>query len=677
MYQGAQLVAANGFRNLSKGTTYYFVRSQVSGVTLLSFHEHVAKKKKASGKDGRYRAFARTYRALLTRLPRDDFEDGLRGQISMSESQSCLPPWLEDATLVTVPTLDKKGYERWERHKQLIDRRIEAISGLLEQREKILVDPHPEKIIRAYARKLGKNESRIALWFWTFFVFGTRESLHYATKNLGKWDRDKPGAKRGRSSNEGYNVDSEMKESMFSGYEHAMGEGRTLMEVYADVLRINFGCKKREEGKDRQVTYHPDGKPFPSYDQFVYHVKKHFGSREVAVDKHTEKVVSETWSYSQGPYTAGASNLFEQVQSDAYVCMDLPMSFISRNLLPALRVSTEIDVASGEILGVGFSLGSETGRIYRSAQFCSAISKSIFGKIIGMEISETDWPAVGVGPFRNLDRGPGTAKTASPAEYVWGIKSLMPSGRPKSKAAVEGSNPKSVDLGSQPTYRTSGKTVHELIKSEVARLIQRNKTADVFKHVPPEMLHELEVATPNSLYRALERRGRNQATRISFDQAVRTFLEPVEAQIRDDGLYVGVSRYSNPEFQAHVLSALRSDRRAVKTHVYMYECAIRYVWYDLNGTLLWLEMQVPLQAGDRQKYLTEAEAIELAATASKNRSSAKKSRTAARIGEGERQAAESGRPLNFPRVVHGRPKNKTKTAKQEATQTVNHLRGRG
>lgn len=678
MYIGAQLMAPHGFNNLQKERIYHFLRSQEGGVALVSFHEYVSKKKKRCGKDGKYLAVARTYRALIHRMVRGDFEQGLLSeQIQIQEDPHRLPPWL--ATTKTAHA-GLEAIDTDVKHSERIDSRLEAIAGLLSRKLEIIESADPVRIINEHARAIKKNESRINLWFWTYLLYGTRESLHYPTGNLGKWDRNNHGKKRGRKTldggSPGYNVTDDRAEKLLEGYEECRKEGQPLSLIYADVLRVSFGCKTRNEGIGGETVYHPDGEWFPTYDQFLYHVKKRLGEKAVAEDKHGGKKVSETMSYSGGRVVEGISNLFERTESDAYACSDRPKSYISHTVLPALRVCVEIDVASAEKVGIGFSLNAETGAQYRAAQFCSAIPKSVFGRIIGMEIRDEDWPAIGVSPKGLLDRGPGSGKSGFAESPGSSGVTLARTQRPRDKATVESSHPKNIDLGHGPAYRTSGKSVAELMRVEVDRLIKHNKSANVFGHVPPSLVKELPVATPNTLYKTLDRRGRSQAHQMSFANAVRTYLPTAEAQIRDDGLYVFDQRYWSAEFGEKLLGGIRAHRRSTKVDVHYYECALRYIWFDFQGDLLELEIQLPLRAGNSQKYLCIDELEEYGREVARQRAYAKKLRTAAEMDSGAREADETGRSLNRPTVIRSKPKG-GKQARKEASAAANYFRGKG
>lgn len=668
MHVGAQLVAPQGYANLRPGTVYYFLRSRPKGVLLVEFQERIGSKKKKCGKESKYLATARTYMAVLVRMPRGIYEKGLDSEILLRDMQENLPPWLVGVIPIAKDSIQARDLARRTSHANRAIRRNEIVQPVVARADEILNSHDPDRLLNEYAKACvpRQKEARLRLWFYTKLIFGTLESLFTSTRNIGKWDREREGKKRGRRGGGGYNANPTMIRMMLEGYADFNELGRELTDVYLDVLKVYFGCRTRQKPGQLEI-FQPEGHPFPSYSQFHYYVRGDIGEGRLLEDKRGGRMMREEFQYSKGPYVEGVSNLMSQIQSDAYMSADHPRSFLSDEPLPRLCTATQIDVASGEITGVGFSLGSEKGIAYRLAKFCSAIPKVKFCALFGIEIQADEWPSIGLTAADLLDRGPGSGSGANAqGEAPAAIRTLAPAGQPRSKASIESSNPKTPKHGEGPAHARSDHTPIEMAKREIRRIIKHNKSANVAHHVPPDLMRDVPMTVPNALWVALDSRGRNDAVLVSFAQAVRMFLPKVRGFIRDDGVYVMGQRYDSPELRSVVLREVRVGRAQIPVEVYHLNAALRYVWLDVKDKLVELEIHYPLRAGTPQKYISYTDLERRAQLLKENDASVRSNRFAANMEMNEGMSSDTGRIINKPRIVRGRAKTRSPRGRQAA-----------
>lgn len=310
MITGSKLNAPQGFRGLEKGISYHFLMSDgdINRVRLVFFD--------AAGT-----------RADLITLTCLEFEAALEsGDLVEDGAKDFYPPWLGPTNGVNIAHLEDRRVRPNEGYDAKVNRRYLAIAGLLDRVPEILREEDLEAIINAHAKIQSpqQNAQRLRLWFFSYLVFGQNKwALMPRLHNIGSWDRSEMATpkKLGRPSKAGrsatFPVTEEMKTKILKGFIKLKDPAKTQEEIYGDVLSQKFGCLQLGDVEGVIQFFHPQGRPFPTFHQFWYWVKKQTRPETLTRDLHGPSR-ARAKSGSQGSFAARLSNLNQLVEFDGF-----------------------------------------------------------------------------------------------------------------------------------------------------------------------------------------------------------------------------------------------------------------------------------------------------------------------------------------------------------------------
>lgn len=614
IYIGMQLCAPNGYKMLSKDVIYYFLRSDANlEQTILV--EYLLTRSHRPKKGNPDTTPKLEYRAVLTMMPRCQFESALKNEIVAKPEQSTLPPWLKRFAESDLNASDEGRRKPVEKHSDRINRRMEFLQPLLERKEEILKSPNPAYLINKFARecKPQQHPGRLCLWFFTYILFGhNKKVLHYNSSDIGRWKRSSVGgAKRGTPSiyngkNHGYNVDDDMRVKIIASYDRFARQGCSKRKIYRDAMQTVFKCKVLTDKNGYKKYYHPDGEPFPSENQFFYVVGRTYGQQVISKIKVGPGRTRTELAPSKGQFTEAVTNLMEKNEADGYYFVELPKGLLEGSTLPPLCMVRIRDVTSGMLVGVGFSLGAERAAAYRMALFCAAIDKVKFCSLFGIQIASHQWPSIGLPANYITDRGVGATSSAcgSDIQFRPKYRELAPAYSGQSKAGIETSHLKTTRNEDAPSYIQSNLTPVAMIKREILRTMNDNDCMNVQSRVTPDLVNKVRKPTPNAMWLALSQLGRCDANRISFDDAVRAFLSRVDVNIKADGVFLAGRRYDSDHLRATKLLDKVARTQMIVMKAYHLEGCVRYIWIQLEGQLIELEMRLALRVRDENKNLS-------------------------------------------------------------------------
>lgn len=618
MANGIQVVAPQGYKTLKKGVSYHLLRSDpiLLRVILVSFHD---KSKYAR----------RRYELAI--LSRDDYEKGLVpdnpgkvAPIKPVQSPPKLPPWLSDLEkhndLDSIPALNTPTKRRDISHADDVDKRTGIIHSAVKQIDEVLKAKDPDIVLNRLARACrpsAQNETRFRLWFFCYVAFGyNRWALLPPLSEWGKWDRSdpehqntkygRPAGHLGRQFGSGLNPD--MLKKCIEGFRKYVKLADNFTEVYALTMIGTFGCFVRKPVLGKKEFIHPNGEPFPSFEQFRYHVRKTIGKAEVRRVMLGEQRTRSEDDPVVGSFAESLSNIGESAHFDSRVNWEHPKGYLIDEPLPKLNVVELIDGVSGRCDGVGFSLGSETAQAYKSALFCAAISKSKFGQIIGLPISEDDWYGKGLPVSLTRDRGPGASEEVRAAVAQWNIQLAMPpSYTPQSNSTVESKHRRRKRRTGAPEYVVSKHTVIDMVKRETQRVISRNKKDSALARASDVAVVRDDVKTPDEFWRYLFDRHRTDLINISFEDAVRTFLQPIEFTVDKGRLYYRHRVYRAPELMESGFARAMRYMQGVKVKGFCFPMVMRTMWVNVQGRLVEVYAQMSHQEDDTELWVCHEE----------------------------------------------------------------------
>ncbi|CAE6748086.1 hypothetical protein [Paraburkholderia nemoris] len=607
---GEQLVAPDGFHGLSKTIRYYFCgrRSNDGSALLIWFAMHEKQR-----------------RVHFVWLPQEQFEEALLQDppaIVEASRQCTLPEWLSEYEGIAFEDIEDIRYkEKKQTYLQQVEAKFSKVRPLLAHENEILSANDPLKEMARYAPS-SANRYRIQVWFFSYILHGRNIwALMRSSQKTGRWNRiDEQHASRkfGRASladgsRSGWSIAQIDRKKIVDSYLRYCGPGVSMAEIYRRAMVEVWGCKAIKTGGTYQL-YHPNGQPFPSYGQYRYHIVCEFGLERVRLTKLGQPRVRRDAKQNEGNFTRPYANLLESVVVDAYYVDDRARSFRSDEPMPALVAACAICETSGANVGIGFSLGSESGEAYRSMLFCMAVPKPYYARLMGIPPECLDWGMEGVPPSFTSDRGPGgSIDLVHALKGAFPIKTIIPSHSGQSNAVAEASHPRSVELDGAPTFKQSDHDVVTLMKREIFRACYENHTKNISDRLSDEAIRHFRqqklVATPYNLWNYLQKRRRTSGHSLSIEDAVRSFCEPQEFNVNCDGALFNNHVYSSKEFRKSGIQTEAAGLTNFRLSGYILPLAMRYLWVEVKGHLIELEAcsRVRIDGADLNVPLSDLE----------------------------------------------------------------------
>lgn len=707
MQTGTQLYAPEGFDVLRKDVVYHLLRSDPTRqrVLLLEFRRKIIKHRIKVRIDAKALPSCTTeppdsssaiatgspdaFRPVLHYLSRHRFEEGLEnGSIVPCESQEELPPWFNGLSVNELRPYIQPRAGRKKSHTERIDQTLLRLWPLVQNLEKVLAAESPDVVINAHARTCRpiQHETRFRTTFYAYVCFGfSRWALHYAVHRIGRWNRMGHERKLGRPSrihgvHHGYGTnDPEIIERILEGYRRFAGPGQHLNRIYRRTLTSVFGCVMQTAPSGRKSFIHPVGRPFPSLGQFAYRVAQAYPLEIRQTYKYGHARMRSRLTHSQGRFAESVGNLMERTEQDAYCCDQVAVGYLPGSHLPALWVVRIRCIASGMIVGIGFSVGSELASAYRMALFCAAIDKVIFASLFGIALNPDDWPSIGISPHVINDRGPGSTAQADPADAAFMpiIKEAAPSYSGQSKASVETLHPKQVKQEGKPQYRETRLTIPQLAAQEILRAVAENHSVDVTDRLNNEALKDEVFPTPASLWNYLNRKGRNHAINTRLEEAVRSYLDPIELTVRDDAVYFKDARFDSEALKRSGALQKAHDLGRYKLQGYLMNACVRHLWVDLGTELVQVDAMLSIRDGQEQLYISVLEIEQLQQIRRDAKLELKTHRLVAQSEYETLFQAHTGKIFDQTTLKSGRSRRSKANSMKERQEIIGYLRAAG
>lgn len=604
MYIGTQIHAPEGWHQMPKEIKFHFLRSDHKRGRVLMVHFESGKKYEGP-------------KAHLIVMSRKIFEEGAESEKIIShEKQSLLPPWLSALEGVDLSQIDSFRPNAKIFHRTRVENRFLYIASAVRDFESILAVDDPEAEINRRAKLCipPQNETRFRLWLLTYLCFGQDMwALLPPFHEIGHWNRyNHPNKKFGAPSvaygaSYGNGSSKELTERCVESYLRRAKLGKHMADIYDEAMTEDFHCRSAVSSIGLKYYVSLKGEPFPTYWQFKYRVLKAISIEDIQKTLYGEVRHRTRIAASKGSYSEEVANLMERVEVDGYYTKELPRGYVEGTSLPPLCTVIGRDLLCGKKLGIGFSFGAERGTAYRMMLFCMAVPKEYFCKLFGIPFVQGEWVNEGLPGHFSIDRGPGARKNLiDELEKRFPIKDLAPSWMGQSKATVESSHPRDMKTEGQPAYLQSNLTPVALAKREIMRLIRYNNTANMEDRLDPDCDLALVIPSPIGLWNHYDKLFRNDAMPMSIDEAVRTFLTPVEFSLRDDGIWLDQRRYDTKELRATGIleRVARSGEIGAKINGYILDMCIRYIWVEVDGRILLLESILRIRGDEETLYMS-------------------------------------------------------------------------
>jgi hypothetical protein len=606
MKVGTQCIAEAGWATLQKGLRYSFLKNDLYAgfATFVLFTTQT---------EGR--------RVHIVRLTNDLFAQGIdERRILPAPTQLTLPPWLSTVEGANLEMIDEDRQEVVETNFSRCEHRFGFIRDLVPRLNEILAAKNPFSIINEHAKQCipAQNRTRLAEWFFAYVCFETQTKVLYPEyPNTGTYDKTLPKfntAHFGRVSvdkgaHHGYPsamFTEEIRDYLVPKIENNELTGKTKHSIYEDAVKDHWGARGRMDKEGRFELYHPEGKPFPmSEGTFWYRAHQAIGRGKIDLGIYGQYRLRNQ-AASKGSYSEEVSNFLAEMEVDGYYRKERPRVAVGEGPSHRLCVVRGICVGTKYRVGIGFSFENETHKAYRSMLFSAAIPREKLYQLWGLTPEATlPWLYYGLSAHLIADRGGApVAAIINELQSLFPVRELTESYSGQSKPNVESSNPKTLDLKGPPTYTVSDKNVSELIQREICRTAMENHTNSVINKIIGPRAEEKLFCSPHALVQYLDRLGLTDAQQISFDTAVRTFLEPVCYELREGAFWFQTRSYSSRDIErTQIYDELASGQR-IEIRGYQYEMNLNFAWVEVKGRLYELTQKLPVRLGEAERMAT-------------------------------------------------------------------------
>lgn len=669
MYVGIQFEAPNGHGSFRKGVRYYFAGDRSDGNVLIVWFEWSKNE----------------WRARVLTPTRSEFEAAIVGKapkLKRLTEQFGLPPWLEKNEGLNFDELEARRYaDKRQSYRQQAESRLYKITPALEHADQILSSKDPLREIANTAKELENPASvhphRLQVWFFAYLLHGQdiwalkKPTLCHA----GTWSRGDEmhrDTKYGRPSLEGscFGWSSALVRSqILKSYLDRCALGKTMVAIHRSALIEDFGCKIIHANGCHSYI-HPGNKPFPSYGQFRSVVVAELGLFQVQTTLFGAPRMRQKATVDEGNTTQQYSNILEGLEVDAFYT-ERPTSMFSNDPAEPLSVARAICVATGAVVGVGFSLGAETGDAYRSMLFCMAVPKDYIEWLYGLPEGGLDWTMQGLSPNFISDRGPaGHRNLAESLQQAFPIKTIVGSYAGQSKPSVESSHPRETELEGAPSYIQSDLNVLQMAQREVCRAARDNHSSDIYPRLTDQAIHDFNkegrVATPHHLWQYLEERGRTSARRLSLHDAVRAFWTKVDVTVDREGVKHRHRHYNSTTFSDTNTHQRLVAQNTVELTGYILGLVVRCLWVEVDGRLIQVDAVSRSRVDKDDLNIPDADLEKTEHALARLKSRTRISTGAAAAKAEADFAAATGKKWDAGHRVFGKPKRVSGTAAHES-----------
>lgn len=507
----------------------------------------------------------------------------------------------------------------------LVAERQKKLRTLIDTKDAILSAQNPAKKCNELAAAAGLNITRAReLFFWLAAYSFEPSALLPAYWNSGSHARKKdlaglthqrkrgPKVKNTNITPPGWAFDYDhWPDKIMSGWKAFSRPGVSYQKVYVLTLHHKFKCSC-DKSRQPAMFIQPNGESFPSRRQFSNYVIGQIGKSMWKEAKYGAQTIRNRNTSSAGTISEHLINLLEEVQWDAQVLEEIPgdVRDPTQPGKPLIRVVAICGTCGGPC-GVGYDYGSESSWGYLMALLCMAMKKSEFGALFGVEISDDDWPAIGVMAAIRGDRGPAIGRPVT--EIVGSVLRISQewaaSYDPVGKAVAEAGHYKTLKIEGKPQRQTIFRSPMEIIRDDLRATEAKFRSADMSHRLDPDQARRLLVGTPKNIWNDLASRGLYAGQIVPYEKLIPLTLPCHDVSIREDGIRLGGLRYLSPELHASgLLEQARGD--AIPTKIYAMNMATKHIWMPLNGSVIRLTaVPVRLNAMDISHSLTVEESM--------------------------------------------------------------------
>lgn len=588
MTPGTRYVVPEGYMFLPAGSECYLLahQRQFDRVLLVMFTCNRRMKIKNSS-TGPVEVAEYTYGCRNIQFSVNEFDSAIsNGNLVPAPDQDKVPPHLISVGTQAAPLWVKRKLTP--EQSKVVKFRHKKIKRLVDGNRDILLERDPFQTMRKHANASGLNAQRVVLWTVSYLLFGRQLWVlapQWGVNNAGapEFSSSQRHRKTGRHSalgrNYGYPMTPELRRACVKGYDKYQGLHVCMTTIYIDSLEDIFEADVTTNDYGDLFIYQKERKPFPTLNQFRYAIEKHYSKARIQLNKLGHLHTRNDSPVDAGSYAELTPNVYSKISTDGCYSKHFPVRFDGEQ---TERVCTVIivDYVSGMPLGVGMGVGAESGVLYRAALFCCAIPKKQWFALFGHELKdESYWPAIGLPPRGEHDR----LVNSSDWEGVE-IADLTPSRSGKSKAMSEAAHPRSSNKVEEAIHLESTLNPQQLIVALALHAVEKAQGGECETARHPECIEAGVVPTPVSYFNWMVETGRTDADQITFEEAVRRYLEPVQLKATKRGVKWNSRHYvSNWVRESDEYRALARNSSTVDGY-YLSAC-LRYIWVETSTGL--------------------------------------------------------------------------------------------
>ena len=191
------------------------------------------------------------------------------------------------------------------------------------------------------------------------------------------------------------------------------------------------------------------------------------------------------------------------------------------------------------------------------------------------------------------------------------IHDIAPSYAGQSKAVIESSNPRNVDVSGAPTHFLSDLSYVKLAQREIRRAIRDNHRMDVSDRLTPDMVRAGVAGNPLAIYGYLDERYRNDSRQVIFEDAVRSLLPKISVNVTERGVEFHRQLYDSDALRETSALNRAAAKGVYELPGYMIPLCLRQLWVEVDGMIVECQAKLAIRDDDSQLHISIDELIEL------------------------------------------------------------------
>jgi len=154
---------------------------------------------------------------------------------------------------------------------------------------------------------------------------------------------------------------------------------------------------------------------------------------------------------------------------------------------------------------------------------------------------------------------------------------------------------------------------------------------------------------------------------MSIDDAVRTFLSPIDVTVDGDGVWLDDMKFDSEALRTSGILKKVARKQLIHIRAYVLDMCLRHIWVEVDGRLLLLDAQMKIRDNEELLDLSLAELEQWTKARAKVLSEFREHQNASACDFDRRFEESTGKPWTAGSRRHGKPKRNRQEEEEAAS----------